>query len=517
MLIELEDVIYERAQEYVPLVYLSNPLAGVSPYVDTHFPEFVREDHQKFIDFIRTYYQWLEGESNVLSDAKKLIDYQDIDHTKEPYREQFFREFLVNIPRKLKISPDLFLKHVKNFYRSRGTEKSFRTFFRAIYGIDCEFYYPREDILKVSDGKWIQEKSIKVFSISGNPYNLKSKRIRGRSSNSSAFVEKIYPVREGIFSGFKLVLNRSSITGDFLAEEIVESEDLSINCRISAIPKTITIVEPGQDYQVGQKFNIEDGIGKGAVVEVQTVGTSGEILSLNILKYGIGYQSSIPTLDYSLEAQGIPVFARINIDYGALITYAGYYLNEDGQLSTLKYIHDGDFYQAFSYVTYVNESLSEYRELLKKILHPAGFKLFGGFRSVNLLDAKLSISTAQIKRISYSSDASVANAGIRSAKTEIYVEDVSTSSLGPNYESIYRQRFNYKPFYKYDANSEFYTISNYFGVSDDLSAQKSITPIKVFDELNIKPIDIDNNFNGRTKLSPDAVILTEEKVSISVP
>lgn len=51
--------------------------------------------------------------------------------------------------------------------------------------------------------------------------------------------------------------------------------------------------------------------------------------------------------------------------------------NEDGKLSTNRYIQDSRFYQSFSYVIKTGQTISNWRDSVKKLLHPSGFAFFG--------------------------------------------------------------------------------------------------------------------------------------------
>lgn len=53
------------------------------------------------------------------------------------------------------------------------------------------------------------------------------------------------------------------------------------------------------------------------------------------------------------------------------------WLSNDGFLSDTKYIQDSYYYQSFSYVIKTGQGLSVWRDYVKKILHPAGFRFFG--------------------------------------------------------------------------------------------------------------------------------------------
>lgn len=51
--------------------------------------------------------------------------------------------------------------------------------------------------------------------------------------------------------------------------------------------------------------------------------------------------------------------------------------SNDGFLNDTKYIQDSYYYQSFSYVIKTGQGLTVWRDYVKKILHPAGFRFFG--------------------------------------------------------------------------------------------------------------------------------------------
>lgn len=491
---------------------MTNPPSSVSPYVASQFPEFVRENHPRFLEFMKAYYQWMESQNNVLFDAKRLLEHQDIDTSEGQYLEQLFREFLTNIPRNVLADRPTLLKNIKQFYRARGTEKSYKFFFRFLYNLNVEFYYPRTDILKVSDGKWIQQKVLRVFALEGDASGLRSQRIRGVQNGSTAYVERVVLILEGDFIGYELILNNSSITGEFSPEEIVETEGGAIQARISAVPLSVDVGSPGSGYTAGLKFQVNE-VGYGAEIEITSVTPTGGIESAHVNRYGLGYQSAIPLQNYPLN-ENVPNIATVNVNFGALIEYPGYYLNEDGQLSTLKYLHDGDFYQQFSYVLFVDDTISVYRDLVRQLLHPAGLRLFGGFRSSNVFDSAVAFaggSNASNVHLRLNADSADASATLYTQLSSQHQtrRSPNTFPLGPSRRSVYRERFNYKPVAKYDANSEILGVPNYFGTSGDLSAQKAITPISVFDGAGLTPYNVEEESYAPIKILPDAVIKTE--------
>ena len=113
--------------------------ATASIVVNKQVPEFVRDDNQKFIDFLKAYYEWLEN----FYPQQHLEDIRDIDNTVNMFVEYFSREVLQSIPREV-ISDKRFLaKHIKDLYSSKGTEDSYKFLFRILYNEDAEVYFPK--------------------------------------------------------------------------------------------------------------------------------------------------------------------------------------------------------------------------------------------------------------------------------------------------------------------------------------------------------------------------------------
>lgn len=546
--IQLTNEIGQKDSEiYRISAYTVQEIPAVASQVKTQFPQFVQEDHTRFVEFVEKYYEWMENRGNTLHYSHKIRDYQDIDTTVIDFTEQFFKEFLPYIPRDIIVNKAQLLKHIKQFYRAKGTEKSFKLFFRILYNTNVDFYYPRVDILKVSDGKWIQNKTIRVFVTKGVGSNFQSRRIRGLKTNSSAFVERVLLIKEGSFSAYELVLNRSSITGPFLPNEVVITQDdvydsndqqrlsKEVIGTISSVPTKISIRQSGKKFEIGQKFSVnKEGIG--CEVVVAGIGDDGDITKMSIRKYGLGYNLKFPLTNIKLDSNTSIDSAYIDLELGAVIDYPGYYLNEDGHISTTKFIHDGEYYQQFSYVLYVDESPARFRQALKQLIHPAGFKMFGGFRSQELIKARTKIEkkAGDFIRTMHSQIVG-AKAKIHSmlVSTQEISRGLHTATLGPSRRSIYRDRYRYKPYSirsELDAapTSFWGNVDNeipiginrtdqYFGSRNDLPNQKAITPISVFGDRGLTPRNIEQELFQKTNILPDSVVKFEStKIKVEV-
>ena len=73
------------------------------------------------------------------------------------------------------------------------------------------------------------------------------------------------------------------------------------------------------------------------------------------------------------------------------ITTAGKYINQDGHLSEAsKKIQDSLYYQDYSYVVKVSESINKWRDALKRAVHPSGFYVTGQVNIATQLDGRIS-------------------------------------------------------------------------------------------------------------------------------
>lgn len=82
--------------------------------------------------------------------------------------------------------------------------------------------------------------------------------------------------------------------------------------------------------------------------------------------------------------------ASVRFKVGCIFHYPGYYADSTNLLDNLIYIHDSYYYQIYSYVTVVENSITKYGDTLKKILHPTGTIHFGRVKISNVFDLTIS-------------------------------------------------------------------------------------------------------------------------------
>jgi hypothetical protein len=284
---------------------MANTNTGISTFVSSQSPFFVRNDHPSFVRFVEAYYEYLEQEGKTINRAKDFRNALDIDRSIDLYTEKLYSQFLNSIPEEVIADKNLILKHAKDFYRARGTEKSVKFLMAILFDEDVNFYYPKRDILKASDGKWYQEKSLKVFDIQVNNTsdpgiftvkNFTGRQIRGESSNATATVESV-----DVYYETGVVVKELKVSNqvrDFVAGEIVRAKfeeegqvkDISANV-FSGIIVRADIINRGNNYVVGQTANVESNTGSGAVIVISEVSRAA-IKTISPLDGGAGFQNS---------------------------------------------------------------------------------------------------------------------------------------------------------------------------------------------------------------------------------
>jgi hypothetical protein len=162
-----------------------------SNLVSSQLPDFVRSDYPKFVTFLEKYYEWLETTDSVSYEIDALRNANDIDDADDYYIEQLKKDLTPYFPQDIVSDKRLFLKLVTQFYRSSGTQESVKFLFRALYNENIEIYYPKEDILKASDGKWVLPLALRIDTDDNNIFNIAKTLITGETSKATALVEKV--------------------------------------------------------------------------------------------------------------------------------------------------------------------------------------------------------------------------------------------------------------------------------------------------------------------------------------
>jgi len=272
-----------------------------SHLISSQVPQFVKDDHETFVTFLEDYYKFLEQNNQVGNVAKNFNQYKNVDLAEDEFLQKLYDNFIKLLPENILADKKLILKHVKDFYRSRGTEKSVRFLLRILFNKEVEFYYPKRDVLRASDGKWFIEKSVRIGDLQVNNTsntiaynNFINKRITGLQSGATAIVETIdvYYDKGQLVTELKLSNEyRSFINGETiysLFEEETGTKYLSANLFSGAVV-AISLANGGTGYVEGTTIPVVGGGGNGAQVIVSST-TKGSLSSIGVSLGGAGFR-----------------------------------------------------------------------------------------------------------------------------------------------------------------------------------------------------------------------------------
>ena len=116
--------------------------------------------------------------------------------------------------------------------------------------------------------------------------------------------------------------------------------------------------------------------GGDAVIPGPSSNGNGVVYSVQLISSGLGFNSNAESIDFYSELDDSR-FVYVDVLTGAVGKELGYWENTDGFLNEDKYIQDSDYYQEYSYEIQIEKSLDKYIDVLKKVMHPVGNKVFG--------------------------------------------------------------------------------------------------------------------------------------------
>lgn len=265
----------------------------ISTLVEDQLPDFIREEGPLFVEFIKAYYKWLEQNGKTHSELRNLNSYQDLDTTTDLFFEHIREEIGRAVPKNSQVDQTLFLKKIRDVYRTKGSEDSFKILFRALYNEEIDVYYPEDDILKTSDGNWVEERSVRLTNLSSsNTARFDGKIVTGATTNAKGRVQRIVQGQEYGVNITELYL--SDIVGTFEDGERVYATGNTISGTIfndTGSLQDVIVQFPGTGHQRGDAVTFISASGSGAN-GVITATTDRSLITFEIKDGGSGYTTN---------------------------------------------------------------------------------------------------------------------------------------------------------------------------------------------------------------------------------
>src|SRR5210317_635466 len=177
-------------------------------------------------------------------------------------------------------------------YRLKGTQKGHELFFRILFNEVSETFYPRTQMLRVSDGQWDTQKVLRAIATVGDTSQLVGRTITGQTSGATAVVETVKKFIIGSKEISEFIVNIGTISGTFtIGEQITgtatDADDYFIKANITGVPGTKTVINDGNLYVSTDAITLNGG-GVGGSLTINDLG-SGGITEIIIDNGGSGY------------------------------------------------------------------------------------------------------------------------------------------------------------------------------------------------------------------------------------
>ena len=208
--------------------------------------------------------------ANPVQNIQQLTNFRDPDKVLSNFLTKFRNEFMATLPEKLddNINKRNLIKNIRSVYLAKGTAKANEVFFKMLFNENSQTVYPRENMLRVSDGKFDSKKILRAVSTVGTPTDLIGRTITGVTSEATAVVETINTFNIAGVNTTEFILNEDTITGTFTADETIQgtssdTDDIYIKLVITSIPSVLTISNDGANYSTSDTVTISNTGGVG--------------------------------------------------------------------------------------------------------------------------------------------------------------------------------------------------------------------------------------------------------------
>lgn len=173
----------------------------------------------------------------------------------------------------------------------------------------------------------------------------------------------------------------NSVLGNCLADTTMQIGTIkSLKAITSGDRKYNGSVQPTVFEKRVWGYNIvdEDGElwGNNAIISGNLASGNGVIYDVSLLSSGYTFNTEGEQIEFTNQSN-TNFTAVLNMVVGGIAIEEGEWLDNSGFLNSDKYVTDSDYYQEFSYEIQVEKSLDKYIDVIKKLTHPVGNKMFG--------------------------------------------------------------------------------------------------------------------------------------------
>ena len=273
---------------------------------------------------------------NPVENIQDLLNYPDPDKTIQGFLTKFRNAFLQTIPESLHSLVDKrkLIKNIKSLYRAKGTKRASEMFFKLLFNENAEVTYPKEQMIRVSDGDWDTKTVIRVKATGTQDLTKLVGQTITQANNpgditineATAIVESVIKVLIGGIEITEITLGDDTIVGTFVIGQLITGtdntdEDVQLSGTITGCPATTSITNDGNLYASGDLITLTGG-GTGATMQVNDVGR-GPITEIIVDTAGSGYEIGDSITFTNTDTGGSSAQAKVSVVNGGFTPESG--------------------------------------------------------------------------------------------------------------------------------------------------------------------------------------------------
>lgn len=287
---------------------MKNKISGI---VKQQLPDHLSGDGSDtlFPLFLETYYEWLEQRNNaggVVNFHKSNID---IDKTMDEFIDDFYKTYGEYIPKQTEYNRKDLVKKLSFLQKSKGTSTAVKLLFKLVYNVDTDVVFPKQFILKASDGVWVQRVSIRVALSTGNIQSgvTYDATIKSPNGNIQTFsVNDIQMLEQNMYDIFIIKQTKILVSVNDIIEFTDDSGSIVATGFLRPTPEKIEVILPGKRFKIGRIYKIA-GSEKDTIFRVLEITSNGGIKSLEIIQFGAPYSGDVfqvvSPFDFALQSE----------------------------------------------------------------------------------------------------------------------------------------------------------------------------------------------------------------------
>lgn len=268
-------------------------------------------------------------QGNPVQNIQQFLDYVDVDYTVTKFLDQFRDAYMDSLPSTLAagLSKRKLIKNIKDLYTAKGTEEGHKLFFRILFDEEATIIYPKDNLLRASDGVWSSDKIMRVIENGNSDFNnLIGQTIYTLDSAenivASAIVITVVKFREGNDLITELSLDPDSVNGTFNLSDTVYGVDSTLDLQISAVVQNIVtganITKSGFYYNQDDKVFLAVAGNSAAAAKIDSAG-AGSIDDIMIENGGSGYAVGEYLSFDNTNTEGKDALAKITVVGGSIL------------------------------------------------------------------------------------------------------------------------------------------------------------------------------------------------------